>query len=50
MLQQEIFYMREKVAAMRSIGRRTSLGGSSRKSGHALFLLPKTIVQQHSSV
>ena len=45
MLQGEIYYMREKVTAMRSIVRRNSLGGSSRKSGHALCVLPKTMLQ-----
>ena len=44
MLQGEIYYMREKVTAMRSIVRRNSLGGSSRKSGHALCVLPKTML------
>ena len=50
MLQSEIFYMREKVAAMRSLGRRNSVGGSSRKSGHALCILPKTMLQSNPSV
>ena len=41
MLQAEIYYMREKVTAMRSINRKNSIGGSSHKSGHAFNLLPK---------
>ena len=45
LLQSEIYYMREKVAAMRSVNRRGSAGGSSHKSGHALCLLPKNMLQ-----
>ena len=46
MLQAEIYYMRDKVTAMRSLGRKNSIGGSSHKSGghHALCLVPKASV------
>lgn len=45
-IQLEIDYMRDKVNAMRSLGRKNnnSIGGSSRKSGHTLCLLPKTSI------
>ena len=45
MLQGEIYYMREKVAAMRSVNKRkNSLGGnSSHKSSHAICILPKSM-------
>ena len=46
MLQAEIYYMCDKVTAMRSLGRKNSIGGSSHKSDghHALCLVPKASV------
>ena len=47
MLQAEIYYMREKVAALRSVGRKNSIEASSHKSGgHNICMLPKTLLQQ----
>lgn len=45
MLQAEIFYMRDKVSAMRSVTRRGS--ASSHNSRHQLCVLPKTMHNQH---
>ena len=44
MLQAEIYYMRDKVTAMRSLGRKNSLGGSSHKSGghSGMYIVPKS--------